>query len=484
MWCDSARPHPQTGRRSLLGYRPWWTLQARGRSLEARTRSGLRRWRQHPLEALRQGLARYGNAKALRGLPWADGLGVMGFVSYEMNRWIERLPERPADRRPAADGSSPAAASWPDMRWHGMGIVLVVDHLRQETWLVGVADPHAPRPAARRSALRALDEAEALLDGASASVLEPWSLRAGTGVSGRIPLEATTSQPAFEAGVHRILEHIRAGDIYQANLSQRFTMPWDGDARRLYSVLREVNPSPFACFLTSDDLAVVSCSPERLVQVQDGGRISTRPIAGTRPRGFTPLEDAVNGLGLLMSEKERAEHLMLVDLARNDLGRLCAAGSVAVRELMALEEYSHVIHIVSDISGLLRADCGAVEVLRAMFPGGTITGCPKVRCMEIVQALEPVARGLYTGSLGVLGFNGTMDLNIAIRTMAIQGGRLSMHVGAGIVADSEPAREYQETLAKAAALFKALEGAAAHEPAGRAPLATSSGSPGRTHDSR
>jgi anthranilate/para-aminobenzoate synthase component I len=187
------------------------------------------------------------------------------------------------------------------------------------------------------------------------------------------------------------------------------------------------------------------------------GRIDTRPIAGTRPRGATPEADVLNSLELLLSEKERAEHIMLVDLARNDLGRVCAAGSVRVNELMALEEYSHVIHIVSDVAGILRARTDAVDVIRAVFPGGTITGCPKVRCMQILRELEPVARGLYTGSLGWLGFDGTMDLNIAIRTMVLRGRRLSFHVGAGIVADSDPEREYEETLAKAGALTAALQ---------------------------
>ena len=199
----------------------------------------------------------------------------------------------------------------------------------------------------------------------------------------------------------------------------------------------------------------MSCSPERLVRVE-GGWIETRPIAGTRPRGKSPQEDATNSFELLMSEKERAEHIMLVDLARNDLGRVCRAGSLAVDELMSLEEYSHVIHIVSNVSGQLQPGVDPVDVIRAVFPGGTITGCPKVRCMEILRELEPVARGLYTGSIGRIGFDGTMDLNIAIRTMIIHGGRLSYHVGAGIVADSQPEREYHETLAKAEALRTAL----------------------------
>ncbi|MBI3322032.1 MAG: anthranilate synthase component I family protein [Candidatus Omnitrophica bacterium] len=338
------------------------------------------------------------------------------------------------------------------MLWFGMKVVIVVDHLQERAWVLSVVDPNGPDAVSRRAAVDALQEALERLErgpvdeaaaGAETMGGECWSL------------EATSTQAEFETMVHRALAYIRAGEIFQANVSHRFTASWAGAPFALYQALRAINPSPFACFLSTGDLAVVSCSPERLVRVQDG-RIDTRPIAGTRPRGASPEEDLLQSLDLLLSEKERAEHIMLVDLARNDLGRVCAVGSVRVRELMALEEYSHVLHIVSDLAGELNAGVDAVDVIRAVFPGGTITGCPKVRCMQILRELEPVARGLYTGSLGYLGFDGTMDLNIAIRTMVIQGRRLSFHVGAGIVADSDPEREYRETLAKAAALLGAL----------------------------
>ena len=330
-----------------------------------------------------------------------------------------------------------------------MRVLVLVDHAQQHSWLLSVVDPHSPEPLARREAIERLLWADARL-ASTDSLTAVRKRRARVGI-----LSPSSTPGEFEAMVTRALEYINAGDIFQANLSQRFTASWDGPALALYRALRAINPSPFACFLSTPELAVVSCSPERLVRVQDG-RVDTRPIAGTRPRGRSPEEDAVNSLELLMSDKERAEHIMLVDLARNDLGRIAVAGSVKVNELMTLEEYSHVIHIVSDVSGLLRRRVDAVDVLRAVFPGGTITGCPKVRCMQVIRELEPVARGLYTGSLGYLGFDGTMDVNIAIRTMVLQDQRLSFHVGAGIVADSEPEREYHETLAKAEALMKAL----------------------------
>jgi len=373
-------------------------------------------------------------------------VGLMGFLSYDLNRWIERLPSPPSSER-----------SVPELLWLGMQVVVLVDHLEERSWLLSIVDPHSPQPLAWRDAIEALEEAETRLIalGYPEAPLAGTDAMTGLALPGPCALAATSTQADFEGMVLRALEYIRAGDIFQANVSQRFTASWRGQAFTLYQALRRINPSPFSCFLSCRDLTVVSCSPERLVRVQEG-RVDTRPIAGTRPRGATPVEDAVNSLDLLLSEKERAEHIMLVDLARNDLGRVAVAGSVAVDELMTLEDYSHVIHIVSGVSGVLRPGVDAVDVIRAVFPGGTITGCPKVRCMEIIRELEPVARGLYTGSLGYIGFDGTMDLNIAIRTIVMHGDRLSFHVGAGIVADSEPEREYQETLAKAGALMGAL----------------------------
>jgi len=324
-----------------------------------------------------------------------------------------------------------------------------------------VVDPHSPSGFAHRAAREALDQVLARLTCGTAT--DPMVFEENVTGLESSSLQATSTPEEFQAMVHQALEHIRAGDIFQANVAQRFLAPWHGSSLPLYDRLRRVNPSPFACWLSTGELEVVSCSPERLVRIQEG-RVDTRPIAGTKPRGSTPAEDTLRSLELLLSEKERAEHIMLVDLARNDLGRVCAAGSVSVDELMTLEEYSHVIHIVSQVSGRLRPGSDVVDVIRAVFPGGTITGCPKVRCMEILRALEPVARGLYTGSLGYLGFDGTSDLNIAIRTMVIANGQLSFHVGAGIVADSDPEREYHETLAKAAALMSALGRSPDHSP--------------------
>lgn len=261
----------------------------------------------------------------------------------------------------------------------------------------------------------------------------------------------------FLGAVHRALEYIAAGDVYQANLSRgwaaRAASPVD--PVRVYQRLRATNPSPFAALLRQDDFALLSSSPERLVSIR-GNTVATRPIAGTRPRGATAEADAALIRSLLDNEKERAEHVMLIDLERNDLGRVCAGGTVRVDEYMSVETYAHVHHIVSNVSGRLRNDVSPIGVIRALFPGGTITGCPKVRCMEIIAELEAVGRGAYTGSIGYLNRDGSCDLNILIRTITAQGGLFKFRAGAGIVADSIPAQELAETRAKAEGLLRAL----------------------------
>ncbi len=257
--------------------------------------------------------------------------------------------------------------------------------------------------------------------------------------------------------VKRAKEYIKAGDIFQANLSQRVSAnigritPW-----QTYNILREINPSPFAAYLNMKDYHIVSSSPERLVKVEKDV-IETRPIAGTRPRGINAERDRQMRAELLMNEKERAEHIMLIDLERNDLGKISDYGSVLVDELMTTEDCSHVIHIVSNIRSTIAKGKDCFDVVRAVFPGGTITGVPKVRCMEIIDELEPVVRGPYTGSVGYISFTNSMDLNIIIRTFVIKNGAAYVQAGAGIVADSAPHREYEETLKKAEALIKTLE---------------------------
>jgi anthranilate synthase component I len=270
------------------------------------------------------------------------------------------------------------------------------------------------------------------------------------------PLKPISNKSEYLQKVDQAKAYICEGDIYQANISQKFEIPFDKDPLALYQKLRKVNPSPFSGFLKFNDLSLVSSSPERLIKIS-GDKIESRPIAGTRPRSSIAEQDEALTAELLLNDKERAEHLMLVDLERNDIGRLCKAGSVKVTDFMLLEKYSHVSHIVSNISGCLLPDQSVFEILKAVFPGGTITGCPKIRCMEIINELEPVQRGPYSGSFGYIGYAPYLDLNIIIRSIIITNGNASFHVGAGIVADSEPEKEYQETLDKAAAMVEALE---------------------------
>jgi anthranilate synthase component 1 len=262
----------------------------------------------------------------------------------------------------------------------------------------------------------------------------------------------------FLRAVERALDYIGAGDVYQANLSRQ----WQGtstapvDPAAIYERLRAANPSPFAALVRVGDFALISSSPERLLSIRNGV-VSTRPIAGTRPRGASPDRDAALIESLLHNEKERAEHVMLIDLERNDLGRICVGGSVRVDEYMAVESYAHVHHIVSNVRGLLREGVSPIDAIRAMFPGGTITGCPKVRCMEIIAELEGAGRGAYTGAVGYLNRDGSCDLNILIRTITVRNNALKFRAGAGIVADSNPMQELAETRAKAEGLLRALK---------------------------
>jgi para-aminobenzoate synthetase component 1 len=269
-------------------------------------------------------------------------------------------------------------------------------------------------------------------------------------------IKAVFSKKVFKEKVEVIKEYIRAGDVYQVNFSQRFDIETSGSKLSLYSMLRKINPSPFSSFLKIKNFEVISSSPERLVSVRNG-KCETRPIAGTRPRKRGKTTVGQMQKELLANVKEQAEHVMLIDLERNDLGRVCDWKTVKVEEMMLIEKYSHVMHIVSKIVGKLSYGKDAFDVLQAMFPGGTITGCPKIRCMELIDVLEPVKRGLYTGSLGYIDYAGNMDMNIIIRTLFFEKNRGSLQVGAGIVYDSRPDYEYVETLHKAKALMEALK---------------------------
>jgi anthranilate synthase component 1 len=269
-------------------------------------------------------------------------------------------------------------------------------------------------------------------------------------------LESNLQREDFEAAVTKAKEHIVAGDVIQVVLSQKYTARVAGDDFILYRNLRSVNPSPYMFYLNFDDIKLIGASPEILVRLTDG-KIELRPIAGTRPRGKTPDEDQQYEKDLLRDPKERAEHIMLVDLGRNDVGKVAQSGSVTVPRLMEIERYSHVMHIVSRVEGKLKPNTDCYDLFMSAFPAGTVSGAPKIRAMQIISELEPAPRGPYAGAVGYFGFNGNMDFCITIRTITINKDRLSIQVGAGIVADSSPANEYDETVRKAGAMFKAIE---------------------------
>ncbi|MBC8283234.1 MAG: anthranilate synthase component I family protein [Nitrospinae bacterium] len=373
--------------------------------------------------------------------------GWVGFIGYEAGAWFESLPVK----------ESPES-NLPDLLFMEVERLFLYDHFAEE--LKFILSPKADDTAAGYDELcgeitniwkdiyRILQDIEDRpeLDYPNVS-LNPLPAKNG--------LRSNLSEADYAEKVKKAIVYIQEGDIYQANLAQKFETRFEGDTFELYGKLKKVNPSPFSGYLNFPSFSLVSSSPERLVKVQEH-RVETRPIAGTRPRGHENEEDQALSRELLLNPKERAEHLMLVDLERNDLGRICQAGSVCVTDFMFLEKYSHVSHIVSNIEGDLKPGICVHDILKSVFPGGTITGCPKIRCMEIISELEPVERGPYSGSFGYIGFGPYMDLNIIIRSIVICDEIASFHVGAGIVADSNPQKEYQETLDKAAAMIQAL----------------------------
>ncbi len=371
--------------------------------------------------------------------------GAFGFFAYDVVRHIERLPHPP--RR---------ALDYPDACFVFTDALVVIDNWRGQARVivsvpVAAGSSEATLDAQYTAAIATLDETIARLQG-------PESLPPLTLNERAAPAVATSTYPrdAFLRDVERIKEYILAGDVFQALLARRMEVPLDFDTTTLYRALRALNPSPYMYHLYLDGLELVGSSPEMLVRVADG-RLTVRPIAGTRPRGKTPAEDDALAAELLADEKERAEHVMLVDLGRNDVGRLAKYGTVEVTDLMVIERYSHVFHIVSQVEGVLADDSSALDAFRAVFPAGTMTGAPKVRAMEIIDELEPERRGAYAGALGVIGAGDTrMDLAITIRTCVIANGVASVQAGAGIVFDSIPEREWEETENKARAMLTAI----------------------------
>ncbi|MSS73866.1 MAG: aminodeoxychorismate synthase component I [Candidatus Latescibacteria bacterium] len=428
-WLDSSLLSGRTGRFSFMGVAPFLILRFRDGQTELIRGSDVRRIDQDPLDALADILKTH-RAPSPPGetIPFCGG-GV-GYLGYDLGRLFERLPARPPDD-----------LGLPDLYVAFYGAGVVFDH---EAGRVCVCGPSgdAVRDLCRRVETVRPEEEEAFS-------------------CAQEPPASSFSREGYTEAVRRVKDYIAAGDVYQVNLSQRFLARLPTGAPDLYLRLRRHSPAPFSAYLDLGDAQILSSSPERFLRVEGRDRtVETRPIKGTRPRGETGEEDRRLASELMASEKDRAELVMIVDLERNDLGRVCRFGSVRAPELAVLEPYADVFHLVATVTGELAPDRNVTDLLRATFPGGSITGAPKVRAMEIIDELEPVSRGPYTGSLGYFSFSGDVDLNILIRTLVVKGDRVCFHAGGGIVADSDPEAEYEETLHKARGMMKALEATA------------------------
>ncbi len=432
------------GRHSFLGFRPRVELRwAEGTLTELGDRGPVRSEVADPYAAVAERLAEYRVAEPERLPPFAGG--AVGYFGYDLVRTVERLGP-----------PNPDPLGIPDLALMVCELMLAFDHLKHEVTMLAYARVDGPEQvdAAYERSASLIDEARAALRSAVPPVEQSRSQPAPP------RYESNLSRKQFEANVARIIEYIRAGDAYQVVPSQRFSGPAPVEAFSIYRGLRTVNPSPYMYFLEFGDLQIAGASPEPLVKVS-GRRVEARPIAGTYPRGESEEDDRRRAEALLADPKERAEHVMLVDLARNDLGRVSEYGSVAVDEFMVVETYSHVLHIVSQVSGTLRGGLTAIDVLRASLPAGTLSGAPKVRAMEIIDELEPHKRCSYGGAIGYLSFTGDLDTAIHIRTAVVKDGLVHIQSGGGTVADARPEREYQESLDKAEAMFKAIETAVA-----------------------
>jgi para-aminobenzoate synthetase component 1 len=373
-------------------------------------------------------------ASPLPGLPPFQG-GLAGYIGYDYGRVLERLPAPRSDDLPL-----------PDLRLGLYDWVIAWDHVAGAAWLVSTGMPETGAARRGRAEVRAR-AVLALIEGAGPA-MEP-ARRTG------VEAASNFTRPAYVAAVARVREYILAGDVFQVNIAQRFEAPLATRPLDLHRRLRERNPAPYAAYLDAGDFQIVSASPERFLRL-DGDRVETRPIKGTRPRDADPAADAVLARELASSEKDRAENVMIVDLLRNDLSRVCRPGSVSVPALLALESLPTVHHLVSTVTGQLEPGRDAFDLLRVAFPGGSITGAPKVRAMEIIAELEPVRRSAYCGSIGYISATGDMDTSIVIRTCVVANGKVYFHAGGGIVADSDPEAEYDETLHKARAILEAL----------------------------
>lgn len=427
------------GRYSFLGSTPSVIIRSKGNLVETIFDGNtVQQETSDPLSCVKELLARFTPVE-VEGLPRFFG-GAVGYLGYDMVRHFESLPTE-----------NPALLDAYDSYFLITDSIVIFDTMRQKIKVVSNA--HITENV---SPAEAYDQATGKINAIISRLRTSLPEQHTSSPEKPVQFVSNVSRESFEDSVEKAKEYVRSGDIIQIVLSQRFSGELTADPFDIYRVLRTLNPSPYMFFLRLDDTIIAGASPEVMVR-KEGEQVELRPIAGTRPRGATPEEDARLAEELLADPKECAEHVMLVDLGRNDLGRVCTTGSVNVSELMLIERYSHVMHIVSNVQGQLSADRDAFDLVRATFPAGTLSGAPKVRAMQIIDELEPVRREIYGGAVGYFSFSGNMDLCITIRTLIIKDGKVHLQAGAGIVADSDPATEWQETVNKGMAVVRAVE---------------------------
>ena len=444
----------KVGRYSFLATEPFLEIEAYGNRVTINSHTGVsasgaptlvtRQFESaNPIDELRRHVESY-RAATVSGLPPFCS-GAVGYAGYDTVRYFERLPNAPPDDRQV-----------PDLAFAFYDQMVVFDNVTKTIVVVAMARVQQPGVSLEKAYQQACSRVDSLVDQLSnrPNSLQPIDIH----VPGepRVDYQSNFTQAQFEEAVRKCVEYIRAGDIFQVVLSQRLEVPIQSHPFDIYRMLRVVNPSPFMFYVRTPSVTLVGSSPEIMVRVVDG-HVTVRPLAGTRRRGATDAEDRRLADELLADPKERAEHVMLVDLGRNDVGRVCRYQSVDVNDVMVIERYSHVMHITSNVTGQLTEGRTAFDALQACLPAGTVSGAPKVRAMEIIDELEPHRRGPYAGAVGYVDFSGNMDTCIALRTLVIQGDRAYVQAGAGIVADSVPTNEWCETLNKARGLLKAIE---------------------------
>jgi para-aminobenzoate synthetase component 1 len=427
------------GRYSFLGSDPFLIFKNHGGRNEIIRGNSVELVKGNPFDILKTLFSKYRLITPPDAPPFLGG--AVGYFAYDLKRFVEKLPSCSKD-----DINIPLCC----LAFYDT--VIVFDHVKEKAW---IASTGLPEESEHFKQLRAKSRLKELCTKLSSVKTATASPQPTPGLKTPLQLESNFTREKYLQAILKAKEYIAAGDIYQVNLSQRFSAPVPTPPIELYKTLRTLNPAPFAAYLKWGEMAIISSSPERFLRIA-GRLVETRPIKGTRPRGKTTGEDEKLKRELLESPKDRAELIMIIDLERNDLGKVCEYGTVKVPELITLETYATVSHLVSTITGRLKEDKDHIDCIKASFPGGSITGAPKIRSMEIIDELEPTQRKLYTGSIGYIGFNQQTDLNIVIRTMLYRDGTVHFQVGGGIVADSDPASEYEETLHKGKALMEAL----------------------------